>query len=143
MQPLMIDGCHVTEVAHTAEVGLRARAETPETLFACLAHAMFLLTGARTNDNFPGREHTVTIRADDVESLLVDWLSELLYLHEVTGDVFTACEITRWAPTELSGIAVGRPSTTPFTTHIKAVTYHDLSVQHDEDGWLAQVVFDI
>jgi len=78
--------CDYEELEHTAEIGLRVRAATPAALFACAATGMFALIDAQ-----PGEQrmrHVVTIESSDAESLLVDWLSELLYWHERDGEIY-------------------------------------------------------
>ena len=135
--------CEFEELAHTAEVGLRVRAPTAAGLFACAARGMFALLGAETNTDFPGRAQRVSVVAGDIEVLLVEWLSDLLYLFEITGQIYIDCEISTLTSTQLEAHLIGRPSITPLHGHIKAVTYHDLSVRQTEDGWEAVVVFDI
>lgn len=141
------DQCVVTELEHTAEIGLHVRAPDAPALFACTADAMFALVGLTADTGAPGTPHTVTMSAPDVESLLVDWLSELAYLYEVHGQVMTVAAIREWSPTALVAEVLGFPSTTAPTMHIKAVTYHDLRVGPDDGpddgGWIARVFFDI
>jgi len=133
--------CDYEELEHTAEIGLRVRAATPAALFACAATGMFALIDAQ-----PGEQrvrHVVTIESSDAESLLVDWLSELLYWHERGGEIYDQPEITRWSPTRLEAIVVGRAARTPPSTSIKAVTYHGLRLAEEADGWVAEIYFDV
>lgn len=87
--------------------------------------------------------HSVSLTAVDAESLLVDWLNELLYLHETTGDVFTRYELAAWSPTRLEATVSGGPPAQRPRLHIKAVTYHQLHVAQTAVGWTADVFFDI
>jgi len=137
------NNCHVEELSHTSEIGLRVRADAPEQLFACCAHAMFGLLRVQPDTQRPAQRHHVTITSLDGESLMVDWLSELLYLHETSGAIFEEYTILRWTPTHLEADIVGYPPATPPTMHIKAVTYHQLFIQANATGWLAQMYFDI
>jgi SHS2 domain-containing protein len=133
--------CEYEELAHTAEVGLRVRAATPTALFACAAQGMFALLGAHPSDHSMRR--VATIDSFDAESLLVDWLSELLYLHETTGEAYDRIAITTWMPTRLVAIVEGGRSAQPPLRSLKAVTYHGLRLVEERDGWLADVYFDI
>jgi SHS2 domain-containing protein len=135
--------CVIEELGHTAEIGLRIQADAPEQLFACSAQAMFSLLRVSPDLTRPPTQHQVTIDSMDGESLLVDWLSELLYLHETTDAIFTDCTVLRWTPTHLEAQVTGYLPASAPTMHIKAVTYHQLIVQANADGWLAQVYFDI
>lgn len=135
--------CRFEELGHTAEVGLRIQADAPEPLFACAAQAMFALLRAPVDAEQPPIVHHIRLDAFDGESLLVDWLSELLYLFETTGALFTDCTVMRWTPTQLQAEVRGRKPLTAPAVHIKAVTYHQLVITANADGWTAQVYFDI
>ena len=82
---MFADDCQVTELEHTAEIGLQVRAASAPTLFACIAQAMFALVGLTPDTTAAGTPHTVSVTAPDVESLLVDWLSELAYLYDAAN----------------------------------------------------------
>lgn len=133
--------CRYEELAHTAEVGLHIQAPTPAALFSCAATGMMSLLQAGPTP--ASRHYPISLTAVDTESLLVDWLNELLYLHETTGDVFTGFEITSWQPDRLEAVATGGSPARPPRLHIKAVTYHQLHVTQTAVGWTADVFFDI
>jgi SHS2 domain-containing protein len=136
-----VQPCEFEELSHTAEIGLRVRASTPGQLFACAGMALFALTGA--TPEVVEVERTVAVEAPDVESLLVDWLSELVYLYETGGCAFHAIEVTEWSPQRLAAtLRGGRPGELP-RLHVKAVTYHDLYVRETDGRWEAQVFLDI
>ena len=135
--------CQIEELGHTSEVGLRVRADAPEQLFACAARAMFGLLRVAPDTARPAHQHLVTIDSMDGESLMVDWLSELLYLHETTGAIFHQANVLRWTATHLEAQITGHPPLEPPAIQVKAVTYHQLLIQANADGWTAQVYFDI
>jgi SHS2 domain-containing protein len=138
-----MSGCRSEELGHTAEIGLRVEADAPETLYACAARGMFELLRVPPDPAQPEIRHLVSIDSIDAESLLVDWLSELLYLHETSGALLTDCTVLHWTPTHLEAEARGRPPSQRPAVHIKAATYHQLRVAADANGWTAQVYFDI
>ena len=79
-------GCRYEELAHTAEVGVRVDAASADALYACAARAMFALLHMEPDrDADDVRPSTSSVESVDAESLMVDWLGELLYLHETTG----------------------------------------------------------
>jgi SHS2 domain-containing protein len=133
--------CSYEELSHTAEVGMRVRAATRESLFACAARGLFTIAGVEASSEVVQR--AITIESIDTESLLVDWLSELIYLHETTGEVYDEIAIESWTPTQLSATLSGARATEPAARSIKAVTYYGLRLEQTEDGWLAEVYFDI
>ena len=135
--------CRYEELAHTADIGIRVRARSPAALFACAAEAMFKLTGAIVDEESIATPRFVTVESLDVESLLVDWLNELLYQYEIQGEIYIHCRITSWEPTRLEAIIHGCRPIEPSVVHIKAVTYHQLQLTEKEDGWTAEIFFDI
>jgi SHS2 domain-containing protein len=135
--------CEIEELGHTAEIGLRIQADTPEQLFACSAHAMFGLLRVGQDTSRPAIHHQVTIESIDGESLMVDWLNELLYLHETTGALFANCTVLHWTQTHLEAQIMGYPPAAPPAVHIKAATYHQLLIQANAGSWVAQIFFDV
>lgn len=84
------------------------------------------------------------MEADDLGALLVDWLEEILYLHEVRrialGGVSVEVEEAR-ARGAVSAVPLGDD---PIDgTQVKAVTYHQLAVEERDDGWWVRVFLDI
>jgi SHS2 domain-containing protein len=127
---------------HTADVGIRAYGPTVDELFANAAAGMFSLItdleAVRSVGTF-----RVEVASPDLPALLVDWLSELLFVHE-TEDVLlaefhVAVEDTRLKATA-RGEAIDRERH-PLHMNVKAVTFHELVV-NPEEGY-AQVIFDI
>jgi SHS2 domain-containing protein len=133
--------CEYEELDHTAEVGMRVRAATPAELFACVATALFQLIGTQPADH--SAQHTLTVESFDAESLLVDWLNELLYLHEKTGEVYDTCAVGAWTTTRLEAMITGGQPLHPPLRAIKAVTYHGLQLSADATGWTADVYVDV
>src|SRR5215217_2109614 len=101
--------CLIEELGHTAEIGLRVQSHTPELLFACTAQAMFGLLRVLPDHSSQGSHYSVTIDSMDGESLMVDWLSELLYLHETSRLIFAQYTILRWTETHLEAEFFGYP----------------------------------
>lgn len=129
-------------VEHTADVGLRAYGRTLEEIFAHAALGMFdLMTDPATVE--PRGEVEVRAASDDLESLLVDWLTELLFVHE-RDHVFLSAFDVRIDGFALEAAVRGEeidPDRHPLETEVKAVTYHMIEV-NVEEGY-AFVIFDI
>ena len=80
-----------------------------------------------------------------METLLVSWLQELLYLLDTEDLVFGRFQV-KLHGFSLEAIAWGDvfdPKIHTMKTEIKAVTYHQLEVAKSDQGWQAQVIFDI
>ena len=138
-----MDECRYEELEHTAEVGVRVDAPGADALYACAARAMFGLLQAAPDREGDAVVQRIVMESMDAESLMVDWLGELLYLHETTGMMLAACVVTAWSPVRVDADVTFAPPVEPPTMHIKAVTYHQLSVVETEAGWRADVYFDI
>ncbi len=96
----------------------------------------------------PTVERTVALTAPALDLLLYDWLSELIFLKDRDGQVFTRTEARIGAgdPCELTARLVGgviEPGATALGADPKAVTLHQLTVERDGHGWRARVVIDI
>jgi SHS2 domain-containing protein len=134
---------------HTADIKFLAYGNTLEEVFENAALAMFNViidTGKVSGET--ARE--VILTSPDLESLLVDWLSELLYLFEVDEIVFWKFRVEKIkgenGEYSIRALASGEkyyPESHPFETEIKAVTYNQLELKECEGGWKAQVVVDI
>jgi SHS2 domain-containing protein len=135
--------CLIEELGHTAEIGVRVQAGSAEELFACTAQAMFGLLRVHPDESRQATPRLVTIDSIDGESLLVDWLNELVYLYETSGLIFTQYKILAWSATHLEAEVSGYRSNGVPALQIKAVTYHQLLLRGDANGWTAQVFFDI
>jgi SHS2 domain-containing protein len=136
-------GCKTEELAHTSEIGLRVYAQSLSDLFGCLCRAMIELTGVQADEQAEPLTLEVDVSAVDVESLLVDWLNEVLYLHEVTGVVPQAVTVHTITPASIQATVSGRAARAPSELQIKAVTYHQLVVVQENREWKAEVFFDI
>lgn len=129
------------ELEHTADVALRIFGEDLEELFENAAWGMFsLLTDP--SQVTPNTGHEIELEAMDVETLLVDWLSELLYLHETEEEVYSEFAFDQVTSTTLKARVRG-DKVDDIRKDIKAVTYHGLVVQETPAGYEATVVFDI
>ena len=129
---------------HTADTGLEVRAPSLAELFRQAALGMFAVTHD-VEDGTADAEMSVTATADDVGELLVNWLAELLADSEIHHLAFVDIAIDHCDEGAVRGTAFG-VSAADVTLHgppIKAVTYHDLLVERDGDGWKARIIFDV
>lgn len=130
------------EIEHTADLSLRCGGPDLESLFRNAAQGMYHLMGAAARGADAETRHAVRLAAEDVESLLVDWLGELAYLAEARGLVFEEMTFDNLSPIRLEAM-LGGGHTAQMDTLVKAVTYHQLKVERSDDGFAATVVFDV
>ena len=94
----------------------------------------------------PRRSIEIELEAEDRESLLVEWLNEILFLIETENLLFSCFEVALSSETRLSATVAGEPLDTEkhdLKTQVKAVTLHDLIVKKTGSSWVAQVIFDV
>jgi SHS2 domain-containing protein len=125
---------------HTADLALRIHGHDLRELFANAAYAMF--SQLANLEYAPDLQHQVAVEGSDYESLLVNWLNELLYLHETRGEVYTVFDIEQLTAQYLQATVHGTRSQ-DVEMIIKAATFHDLAIQTTGDGYAATVVFDV
>ena len=132
---------------HTADIGIRAYGKDLNEAFENAAMGMFDIITDLKKVKLVG-EYKILLESLDVEQLLIDWLSELLYIHTVQQVMFSQFKVKikeseeKWV---LMGSASGEnydEKKHPYHTEIKAVTHHILEIKKD-DGYKVQVLFDI
>src|SRR5579862_2386668 len=133
------DVCVHRFVEHIGEVELELKAPSEEGIFQAAADAF-----AELADGDPVGERCtrrITLSGDDHALLLVDWLSELVFLAEV--DRFVPVRVThfRVAGSSLSATVEGRRGRPAHL--VKGVTLNNLSLKESCDGWRARVVLDV
>ena len=131
-------------IEHTADVGIEAEGRNLEEAFEETAKGMFaIITDGSKIEAREERRIEIPNEGDE-EMLLVDWLSELLYIHDVEGLVFGEFNVS--IGEKLVGIAYGEEYSREkhgYGVEIKAVTYHMLEIKRDKKGVLIKVLFDI
>jgi SHS2 domain-containing protein len=131
------------EVSHTADVKIRARAPTLETLFSDACDALMLVMYGSSRKGTIKKE--ITITSADIDSLLLDFLSEVLFVSEVEGMVFSKADV------KIDGLNLyAELKGEPFTrkrhakgTEVKGISYSGLSIRHDANGFMVDILFDV
>lgn len=132
-------------IDHTADVGLKAYGKSLSEAYQNAAKGMFdIITDKSEIENIG--QYDIDLSADDLEQLLVDWLSELLYLHSAKNLVFGFFNVELDEKNKkLSAKIFGEKlnmSKHKAGAEIKAVTYHMLEVKNKKPYYV-KVLFDI
>lgn len=130
---------------HTADIGLIIYGRDLNTLFQNAGEAFFhLITDLKkVRDR---TERRIRIGRKDLNFLLVDWLNELLYLHDVESLLFKKFKVESVGEEGLKAAARGEPfqeGLHVIKTQVKAVTYHQIEVRKEKQGWKARVILDL
>ncbi len=130
---------------HTADIGVIVYGENLKALFENAGKAFFhLITDMRKVK--PRLERKIVVRGEGLDRLMVDWLSELLYLHDVENLLFKEFKVESVGEDGLKAVAKGEPFKEGFhviKTEVKAVTYHQIEVRKEKGQWRSQVIFDL
>lgn len=139
-------------IPHTADLQVHVEGKTLESLFRNALIVMFQSIKPEApeceyRDNIlicPSlpKKHIVEINAIDKEALLVDFLSEALYLSDLHNEAYLDVEIKNFSEKHLGAQLCG-VRIEGFENEIKAVTYHDLHIEKEKDMWQVNIVFDI
>lgn len=130
---------------HTADIGIIAFGKDLPEVFSNTAYAMFdILT--YTNKIKEMGKFDLQVSASNIEDLLVAWLDELLYRYETERLICKRFVIDNMDDVSLHATVFGEkldPDRHEIKLEIKSVTYHQLKVEKTDDGWIAQVIFDV
>jgi SHS2 domain-containing protein len=130
---------------HTADIGIIVHGENLKTLYENAGEAFFhLITDLRKVKRRV--ERRVHIEGKSLDRLMVDWLSELLYLHDVENLLFKEFNVESVGEDGLEATVKGEPfqdGVHVIKTEVKAVTYHQIEVRQETGGWRAQVILDL
>ncbi|MGD2249307.1 MAG: archease [Candidatus Methanofastidiosia archaeon] len=132
---------------HEADVGVRGWGTTVEEAFEHGAEGMFSVMVDIDNVN-PDTEIIITVEADDLESLFVEWLNELLAQKDIVELVFSefSVDIKENETILLTGKVRGEPLDVKkheIRTEVKAATYFGLKSGTKDELYYFQCVLDI
>ena len=136
---------HCETLDHTADVGLLARADTLGELFEALAEGLCDVICLR-GSVAPARRRKVAVDAEDTEALAVDFLNEVLWQLQTEHFAVASVEVRQISETAMAAELAGEPfdpKRHETRTEIKAVTYHELKVAREGDGWIGRVILDL
>jgi SHS2 domain-containing protein len=130
---------------HTADVGIIAYGVDVKELFTNAALALFslIVEAAGVEEKL---HLNLKVRREDRDSLLVEWLNELIYLFDVKHILFSRFEIKSLTHNELKATCYGEefdPMKHKIKTGVKAATYHMLKLDENGDSYKAQIILDI
>ncbi|MDD1692205.1 MAG: archease [Methanoregula sp.] len=131
------------EISHTADVKIHASAPTLEALFSETFRALMqVMYGAQRGGSVI---RNIRIESTDTESLLADFLSEVLFVSEVEGLVFSDARV-RIDGLHLDAQLIGE-SFDPVRhfggTEVKGISYSGLEILHDANGYKVDIIFDV
>lgn len=133
---------------HTSDLKIRVSGKNRKELFKNALLGMF--EGARYQEEVKTKsqklktiKRKIQIKSQNLSTLLVDFLSEVLYLAETKKEVYSHIQFKKFTDKQIEGVLIGK-KLKRIGVQIKGVTYHNLDVHQKEDGtWQATILFDI
>jgi SHS2 domain-containing protein len=133
---------------HTADVKFRAYGSTVDEMLSnsasALFNAMMDTSAVQVKESWD-----VELSADTLERLAYNWLSEIVFLFETEGAVFSTFQVKThqdggggWKLLATIGGERMDPSRHAFEDEVKAITLHQFGIRKD-DLWCIQVVLDV
>ena len=129
------------EQKHTADFSIFVWGKDLETLFSEAARGMFTLMDVKIENPVSDQEFIFELEEMDHESLLVSFLSELLY-HLESFEFYPQKYALSFLGTRLQVSLQGLRGRMVYK-EIKAVTYHNLEICHNSSGYNVTIVFDV
>ena len=132
-------------IDHTGDVGIIAYGSNIKELFCNAALALFSLI-TETESIVENLQRDLEIGSADRDSLLVEWLNELIYLFDAEHILFRRFDIESLSNNQLKATCYGEnidPSRHKIKLGVKAATYHMLKIDKDSDGYKVQIIFDV
>jgi SHS2 domain-containing protein len=135
---------------HTADVKIKCWANDLEQAFSQAAYALMTVITPDLEKISEKEKKLLTIKAEDIEALLYDFLSEFLFLFDVDKLVFSIINVRSIEKdkkgyelqAELYG-EVFNKEIHELGTEVKAVTYSYMKIEEKKEGIVIEFVLDI
>ncbi len=127
---------------HKADLKIRVFGKTKEELFK---NALFAMTESMRPESRDKEiaKRKLEIKSGDFNTLLIDFLSEVLYQSQVNKESYVDVKFKKFTEDELKAEIIGG-KVERLGEEIKAATYHNLDIRQNKDGiWEAIILFDI
>jgi SHS2 domain-containing protein len=132
-------------IDHTADISIRVVSPDLKTLFEEAAYAM--ISQITDTDALDAEaKKTIRVKGDDLPDLMVNWLREVLFLWTGMEMLMKYAEVMLLSEKELTAelrLESYNTQKHSINNEIKAVTYHQIDVRHESEGWETTIIFDV
>lgn len=127
---------------HTADIKIKIYGKILEEIFenATSAFAEYISRGQKINSS---KGKIVNIEGKDNESLLCNFLNELIYLMDAEQFITAKAKVTMRGNNLHAELFGDRAENYKDLDSIKAATYSEIYVKKTDSGWEAQLVLDV
>jgi SHS2 domain-containing protein len=131
---------------HIADIKIRAWGKNHQELFLNAMKGMMQILSFQIKKSERKAEKSgkrkITIESFDVNSLLIDFLNEVLYQAQVNREIYDEIKFLNFSEINLKAELFGHPIT-EFNKDIKAVTYHGKGIKKNPTGFETTILLDI
>ena len=138
---------------HTADIKVKIYGDSLKDLYTNALKALFQTVlptakgckfkdGQEVCSSFPIKRK-ISVVSTNRELLLVDFLSEVLSLMDTHDEAYGDVAISFLSDQEIIATLYGISSCDIKGEDVKAITYHELSIEKIDDQWHAIVIFDV
>ncbi len=135
---------------HTADVQVRSWGSSLEEAFSQTAYSLMATITPDLKKVIPKIEKKITIKAEDKEALLFDFLSEFLYIFDVDELVFSQIYVSKIEKFndnyKLQATLKGEKfdlNKHEIGIEVKAITYSFMNIEEKHASTIIDIVFDI
>lgn len=134
---------------HTADTYIEASGDNLEEVFSNIATGLgfLIIESDNVEENIL---KNITVESEDLESLLFDFLSEILVFQDSEGLIFHNVYVEKIEKKEnkwrLNAKAKGEKFNSKKHeqgTHVKAITYHNMKIKKEKEKFKVRVLVDI
>jgi len=131
------------DLPHTADIRIRVRAPSMDDLFKDAADALMEVMYGKDRAGLDTTE--VALESPDAESLLTDFLSELLFITDSKGVVIARADVSidRFRLRAVLYTEPFDPARHSGGTEVKGISYTGMTVQQGSRGYSVEIVFDV
>lgn len=133
-----------SQFEHTADIGISATGSDLRELFTNFALGLFDVI-CDMGKVSPIEEIKVNISSSDLESLLVKWLNELVYIFDSKRMLLSQFDIKAVDHDSLTAVVSGEkidPKRHELRLSVKAATYHQLSIKKNKQ-YEGKIILDV
>ncbi len=126
---------------HPSDIGIIAYGRDQREIFENAAYGMFSLM-AELNQIEPKESFSIKVNGDDFESLLINWLNELIFFEDSKKILLKEFKINKLTKTEIEAQVKGEkinPDKHSLYRPVKAATYNQLQISKNQ----ARIIFDV
>lgn len=127
---------------HPADIRLEITASCKKDIFRGALEGMAYIIQPNVSQKSISKEEQIEIHSMNINTLLVDFLNEVLAKSDIYNSVFDSIKIEKLTDNSIKGIIKGR-NVKEFSKEIKAATYHGLEIKENQGEWVVVVLFDI